>query len=89
MKRFRPLIALAGAATLAVAGPALAHTRLVSSNPAANATVSSPRTITLTFNEPVLLTSQEIAREVGGTAASVRGKLARAVARLRRELTDA
>ena len=35
------------------------------------------------------LTSQEIAREVGGTAASVRGKLARAVARLRRELTDA
>ena len=49
MKRFRPLIALAGAATLAVAGPALAHTRLVSSNPAANATVSSPRTITLTI----------------------------------------
>ena len=35
------------------------------------------------------LTSQEIAREVGGTAASVRGKLARAVARLRTELTDA
>jgi RNA polymerase sigma factor (sigma-70 family) len=35
------------------------------------------------------LTSPEIAREVGGTAAAVRGKLARAVARLRRELADA
>ncbi|HEX7068977.1 MAG TPA: sigma-70 family RNA polymerase sigma factor [Candidatus Limnocylindria bacterium] len=34
------------------------------------------------------LTSPEIAREVGGTAASVRGRLARAVARLRRELGD-
>ena len=35
------------------------------------------------------LTSAEIAREIGGSAASVRGKLARAVARLRQELTDA
>jgi RNA polymerase sigma-70 factor (ECF subfamily) len=35
------------------------------------------------------LTSQEIAREMGGSAASVRGRLARAVARLREELTDA
>ena len=54
MKRFGSLVLLAGAATLAVAGPALAHTRLVSSSPAANATVSSPRTITLTFNERVV-----------------------------------
>jgi RNA polymerase sigma-70 factor (ECF subfamily) len=35
------------------------------------------------------LTSPEIAREVGGTAASVRGRLARALARLRKELADA
>jgi RNA polymerase sigma-70 factor, ECF subfamily len=35
------------------------------------------------------LSSQEIARELGGTASSVRGRLARAVTRLRSELTDA
>lgn len=34
------------------------------------------------------LTSAEIADEVGGTAAAVRGKLARAVGRLRKELGD-
>ena len=42
-------------AGLAMANPALAHAKLVSSNPAANATVTtSPRTITLTFNERVV-----------------------------------
>lgn len=52
MNRFFRLVAAGGAAAaLAVAGPALAHTRLVSSTPAANAKVSAPRTITLTFNE--------------------------------------
>ena len=48
---FKLLAAGSAAAALAVTGPALAHTRLVGSNPAANAKVSSPRTITLTFNE--------------------------------------
>jgi methionine-rich copper-binding protein CopC len=47
---FRGLAAGCALALLAT-GPALAHTRLVASTPAANATVSSPRTITLTFNE--------------------------------------
>ncbi|HEY6814961.1 MAG TPA: copper homeostasis periplasmic binding protein CopC [Croceibacterium sp.] len=52
MNRVLRTFAAGGAAVaLAVAGPALAHTRLVGSTPAANATVSSPRTITLTFNE--------------------------------------
>lgn len=47
-------VALIGAG-LATANPAFAHTKLVSSNPAANATVTtSPRTITLTFNERVV-----------------------------------
>ena len=53
MKRFTRLAVL-GAAALALAGPAFAHTALVRSNPAANATVRSPRTITLTFNERVV-----------------------------------
>lgn len=39
------------AATLAGASPALAHTRLVSSAPAANAAGAAPAKITLTFNE--------------------------------------
>lgn len=39
------------AAVLAIAGPAWAHARLVSSNPARDATVSSPSTIRLTFSE--------------------------------------
>ena len=49
------LLAIGGAAALLAASPAFAHTRLVGSNPAANATVTtSPRTITLTFNERVV-----------------------------------
>lgn len=39
------------AVMIAAASPALAHTRLVSSVPAAKAAVAAPRTITLTFNE--------------------------------------
>lgn len=55
MKHFRIFTALAAAAALAAAGPAFAHTRLVQSTPAANATLTaSPRTITLTFNERVV-----------------------------------
>lgn len=46
------LAALAAGAALLAAGPALAHAKLVSSSPAANAILSSaPKTITLTFNE--------------------------------------
>ena len=53
MNGFRTFAALAAAASLAVAGPVFAHAELVRSNPAANATVRSPRTITLTFSERV------------------------------------
>lgn len=46
------LIAVATVAALAaLAGQASAHARLVKSNPAANATVAAPKTISLTFNE--------------------------------------
>lgn len=51
MTPIRTLIGRAGVAALAVTAPASAHTRLVSSNPAANATVEAPATITLRFSE--------------------------------------
>jgi copper resistance protein C len=54
MNRFSRLVAIGGAAALFAVGPAFAHAELVRSNPAANATVSSPRTITLTFSERVV-----------------------------------
>jgi len=44
----------AAAAALLVAGQAAAHAKLVASTPAANATVAAPKTITLTFNEPLV-----------------------------------
>jgi methionine-rich copper-binding protein CopC len=48
----RPLAALtACAALLAIAGAAAAHAHLVSSDPAAGATVAAPKAISLTFSE--------------------------------------
>ena len=41
-------------AVLAFAGSAQAHTKLVSSSPAANATVAKPGRLVLTFNERVI-----------------------------------
>lgn len=47
-------LSIAAAAAL-VASPALAHTKLVSANPAPNATVrAAPAKLQLTFNEPLL-----------------------------------
>jgi methionine-rich copper-binding protein CopC len=55
--RYAQLIIAVGVGTLAalpIAAPASAHTRLVSTDPAAGAVVREPRpSITLTFNEPV------------------------------------
>lgn len=49
----RHLVPAAISVVLAAAAPqaAVAHARLVASNPAANATVASPRSIVLTFSE--------------------------------------
>jgi len=47
----RSKIITAAAALLLSAGQAGAHAKLVSSDPAANATVAAPKTIRLTFNE--------------------------------------
>lgn len=51
MNPFRFLSVGAVVAAIALAGPAWAHARLVSSNPARDATVSSPSTLRLTFSE--------------------------------------
>lgn len=51
IRRPLTLAASLGAATLLLAGQAAAHATLVKSNPAANATVAAPATISLTFNE--------------------------------------
>jgi methionine-rich copper-binding protein CopC len=49
---FRALLAPAVlSACVLAAGPAGAHARLVTSDPAANATVAAPKAIRLTFNE--------------------------------------
>lgn len=54
MIKFRLLFAAPLLAALAFVGPANAHTKLVSSSPAANATVSKPSKIVLTFNEKIV-----------------------------------
>lgn len=54
--RFSALSALAaaGALALACAGQAFAHAELVSTNPASGATVAAPRSISLTFDDPLV-----------------------------------
>lgn len=52
MRHFNPAPFIAVAAVVAfAAGPAAAHARLVSATPAPNATVTSTRTLSLTFSE--------------------------------------
>lgn len=52
MRHFYPIPFVAAAAAVAmIAGPAFAHARLVSSNPAANTVVAATRTVSLTFSE--------------------------------------
>lgn len=53
MKKTMMLSALT-ALSLGVAAPAFAHPKLVSSTPAAAATVSAPRQVTLTFSETLM-----------------------------------
>lgn len=49
--KVRALLLTVMAVSALAAGQASAHAKLVSSNPAAAATVAAPKTITLTFNE--------------------------------------
>ncbi|WP_336982093.1 copper homeostasis periplasmic binding protein CopC [Altererythrobacter fulvus] len=54
MQIHRALGLVAATAGLALAAPAFAHTHVVASSPAASATVSNVRNVTLTFNEAVM-----------------------------------
>ena len=54
MKNFRLLLGAPLLAALAFAGTAQSHTKLVSSSPAASATVVKPSKIVLTFNEKLV-----------------------------------
>jgi copper resistance protein C len=54
MIKFRLLLAAPVFAALAFTGTANAHTKLVSSSPAANATVAKPSKVVLTFNEKIV-----------------------------------
>lgn len=70
--RFPSILAAAAAATLAVSsGSAFAHTRLVASAPAANATVARPARIQLTFNERVLGPTVKVNLYMTGMAAGM------------------
>lgn len=54
MPRFRSFMLAATVATLAIASPALAHPKLVSTTPAAGSSVSGPTQITLAFSEALM-----------------------------------
>ncbi len=54
MSRLRLALTAPLLAALAFAGSAQAHTKLVSSSPAANTTVAKPGRVVLTFNERVI-----------------------------------
>src|SRR4051812_17697860 len=51
---FRHLLAIPIAASLVIAAPAIAHPKLLSSDPANKAVVASPNKITLRFSETLL-----------------------------------
>jgi methionine-rich copper-binding protein CopC len=55
MRPSRTYLSVAAAAVALIAsGPALAHARLVHSNPAKDAVVASPKVITLTFDDELV-----------------------------------
>ena len=51
MRRHITFAGLAASAAMLIASSAAAHAHLVTSTPVANATIASPKTISLTFNE--------------------------------------
>lgn len=80
-RTFSGLAALVGTAALLATSPVWAHAHLVSSIPAANATVTvAPKTITLTFNEKVMPTFSKFGLAMpdhGGMAVAVKTKVSK------------
>jgi methionine-rich copper-binding protein CopC len=68
----KPLAVLAFISlALAPAAPALAHAKVVSSNPAANAVVTAPKQISVTFNEKVVPAFSKLEVSMAGMAMNV------------------
>ena len=64
------VLALAALA-LAPAAPALAHAKVVSSNPAANAIVAAPKQISVTFSEKIVPAFSKLEVSMAGMAMKV------------------
>ncbi|MEO6359071.1 MAG: copper homeostasis periplasmic binding protein CopC [Sphingomicrobium sp.] len=60
MKFPRFLLAMSAFTLAATSTGAIAHPKLVSSNPAANSTVKKPTSITLTFNEKLIAAAAKV-----------------------------
>lgn len=54
MSKFRSMLTASLLAALAATGTAQAHTKLVASNPAANAVVAKPTSVSVSFNEKAM-----------------------------------
>ena len=61
-------IAAAGALALVSASQAFAHAELISTNPAANSTVAAPKSISLTYDDPLVgqFSAFEVVMAMGG-----------------------
>lgn len=68
--------AIAGATALMMASPAFAHAKLVKSDPAANATVTAPKAISLTFNEELVPAFSKAELSMDGMKMTVPVKIA-------------
>jgi methionine-rich copper-binding protein CopC len=62
------------AAGLLVAGPALAHPKLLSSSPKAGVAASATDHVSLTFSEPLVLALSKISLSAGGKAVAAKGQ---------------
>ena len=60
---FKRLFAPLAVACLFLSGQALAHARLEATSPAKDSTVVAPKTVSLTFDDPVMLTSVKLTHD--------------------------
>ncbi|HZZ66901.1 MAG TPA: copper resistance protein CopC [Phenylobacterium sp.] len=71
----KTLITLAAVATLAVAGQAAAHARLITGTPKAGATVAAPRQLKLQYSESIVPAASSVTVAGPGGAAVATGPL--------------
>ncbi|HEX4710859.1 copper resistance protein CopC [Phenylobacterium sp.] len=71
----RIAVALAAAATLAVAGQAAAHARLIAGAPKAGATIAAPKELRLQYSETIVPAGSSVTVAGPGGGAVATGKL--------------